>query len=92
MRTLRKNERDQKVDFDDKSRMSHTYGKRMKPYSKERGKFVITTSTGNETSHHIVDKVTETAKLVMHNANRSLKKGMRQQLEKELIEEFDENI
>ena len=64
----------------------------MKPYSKERGKFVITTSTGNETSHHIVDKVTETAKLVMHNANRSLKRGMRQQLEKEIIEELDENI
>ena len=91
-RTFRKNYRDEKTDFDNKSRRSsfHKSDRKMRPYSKERGKFTITTSTGNENSYHIVDEVTETAKLVMHNANRSLKKGVRQELKKELIEELEE--
>jgi len=76
---------------DKKSRRSHKWtSNKMKPYASQRGKFVITTSTGNENSYHIVDKVTETAKLVRDNANRSLKKGVRQQLKKELIDQLDE--
>ena len=91
--TFRKNYRDEKVELDNKSRRSHRWpsSNKMKPYSTVRGKFTITTSTGNENSYHIVDKVTETAKLVRDNANRSLKKGIRQQLKKEMIEEIEKS-
>jgi hypothetical protein len=75
---------------DNKSRRSHKWtSNKMKPYATQRGKFVITTSTGNENSYHIVDKVTETAKLVRNNANRSLKKGIRQQAKKDINDEID---
>lgn len=70
--------------------MSHKWSdNKMKPYATQRGKFAITTSTGNENSYHIVDKVTETAKLVRNNANRSLKKGIRQQAKKDINKEID---
>lgn len=89
-RTFRTDSNYEKVGKDNKSRRSYTCSKKMKPYSTKRGKFTITTSTGNENSYHIVDKVTETAKLVRDNANRSLKKGVRQQLKKEMIDMMDE--
>jgi hypothetical protein len=91
-RTKRKNWEDEKI-LRDKSSLygsGLTTGGKMKPYATRRGKFKITTSTGNETSYHIVDKVTETAKLVRNNANRSLKKGKRQNLKKEMILEIND--
>jgi len=90
-RTKRRNLEDKKVEPDNKSRMAHKWSSnKMKPYATQRGKFVITTSTGNETSYHIVDKVTETAKLVRNNANRGLKKGIRQQAKKDINDELNE--
>lgn len=90
-RTFRIDQNFEKNGRDNKSRRSYTFGsKKMKPYSNREGKFTITTSTGNENSYHIVDKVTETAKLVRNNANRSLKKAVRQQLKKEMLEIINE--
>lgn len=90
-RTKRKNWEDEKV-LPDKSSLygsGLTTGGKLKPYATRRGKFKITKSTGNATSHHIVDKVTETAKLVRNNANRSLKKGVRRQAKEEINNEID---
>jgi len=89
-RTKRKNSDDKKVEPDNKSRRARKWSSnKMKPYATQRGKYTITTSTGNETSYHIVDKVTETAKLVRNNANRSLKKGIRQQARKDINNELE---
>jgi hypothetical protein len=89
-RTKRENAGEKNLN-DNKSRRSHKHTvNKMKPYATQRGKFIITTSTGNENSYHIVDKVTETAKLVRNNANRSLKKGIRQQAKKDINTELDE--
>lgn len=74
---------------DKKSRGSHKWTpNKMKPYATRRGKFVIDTSYGNN-GQYIVDKVTETAKLVRDNANRSLKKGIRQQAKRDINVEIE---
>lgn len=86
-RTKRRDLNGEKILNDKFSLRKHKYtSNKMKPYSTRRGKFVITTSTGNENSHYIIDKVTETAKLVKNNANRSLKKGIRQQSKRDIID------
>jgi hypothetical protein len=51
---------------DDKSQRENTYGKRMKPYSKRRGKFAV--EPANKTGISVLGK------LITKNANRSLKK------------------
>ncbi len=88
-RTRRKNWDGEKNLHDNKSRRSHKWtSNKMKPYATERGKFVIDTSTGND-GGYIIDKVTETAKLVRDNANRSLKKGIRQKVKKDINNEIN---
>lgn len=69
-----------------------TIGKRMKAYATSF-KFGVDHSTGNPHFRNSGMKtgVSRMGKLVTKNANRSLKKGLRQQLKKELRFELDKN-
>lgn len=68
----------------------HRYGNRkMKPYSKEKSPIKYKASKSEWAPPN--KSITKNEKLSTKNANRSLKKGFRQQLKRELKEELENN-
>lgn len=63
-----------------------TYGRRMKAYTKnnKRGKFAVDMSRGDGNGGGFKLGVSRTGKLVTKNANRSLKKAVRQESKNEI--------
>ena len=70
---------------DNKSIKQYTYGRRLKPYAKERGKYGVDNSSGDHNPGSTGKLgVSKMSKLITKNANRSKKKYVRQEAKKSI--------